>query len=190
MRSKHTTRINKQTGSILIISLIILVAMTLIGITAMRTSVMEEKMAGNMRNKELAFQAAEATLRAAEQNIQDNIISTASFDTDGSDGLYNFSTANDSTRNDRVWETITDWYSDNETLEYTAFSTDYNLEKAPRYVIQHLATTGNDNDKLNMDNMGQGTGGGNIEAFLITVRATGGNSNSAVILQSTWGKRL
>jgi type IV pilus assembly protein PilX len=188
MRSKYTTRIDKQTGSILVISLIILVAMTLIGITAMRTSVMEEKMAGNMRNKELAFQAAEATLRAAEQNIQDLVISTVSFDTDGSDGLYNFSTAADSTRNDRIWEII-DW-DGSDSLEYTAFDSSYNIGTAPRYVIQHLATTGNDNDKLNMDNMGQGTGGGNVEAFLITVRATGGNDNSAVILQSTWGKRL
>ena len=190
MKKNHNKLMNKQKGSVLIISLIILVAMTLIGITAMRTSVMQEKMAGNMRNKELALQAAEATLREAEQYIQDNVISTIAFDTDGSDGLYNYSLADDSTRNDRIWETIIDWDSDAETLEYTAFSTIYNISKAPRYVIQHMASTGSENDKINMDNMGQGTGGGNVEAFLITVRATGGNNDSAVILQSTWGKRL
>ena len=188
MKENHNKLTGKQKGSVLVISLIILVAMTLIGITAMRTSVMQEKMAGNMRNKELAFQAAEATLREAEQYVQNNVISTVAFDTDGSDGLYNFSTLNDSTRNDRIWETL-NWDS-SDSLEYTAFTSSYNISTAPRYVIQHMASTGNENDEINLDNMGQGTGGGNVEAFLITVRASGGNDNSFVTLQSTWGKRL
>lgn len=187
MRKIHNTFIQKQSGSVLIISLIILVAMTLIGITAMRTSVMEEKMTGNMRDKELAFQAAEATLREAEQYIQDNVISTVAFDTDGSDGLYDYRTASGD-RNDRIWEDL-NWDA-NDSLEYTDFDSSYNIKTAPRYVIQHMATTGNENDILNLDNMGQGTGGGNVEAFLITVRASGGTDNSTVTLQSTWGKRL
>ena len=49
MKQNHNKLTNKQHGSVLIISLIILVAMTLIGITAMRTSVLEEKMAGNVK---------------------------------------------------------------------------------------------------------------------------------------------
>ncbi len=52
MKENHNKQMGKQKGSVLVISLIILVAMTLIGITAMRTSVMEEKMTGNMRNLE------------------------------------------------------------------------------------------------------------------------------------------
>jgi type IV pilus assembly protein PilX len=181
MRLNHTTTTNKQAGSVLIISLIMLVAMTLIGITAMRTSVLEEKMAGNMRDKELAFQAAEAALRAAEQSIQDNVISTVDFDDDGSDGLYDMTY-------DDIWTSI-DWDSD-DSLEYTDFDSSYNIGTAPRYVIQHMATTGNELDELNLDNQGQGTGGGEIESFLITVRASGGTDKSYVYIQSTWGKRL
>ena len=181
MKQNHNKLTNRQNGSVLVISLIILVAMTLIGITAMRTSVLEEKMAGNLRDKELAFQAAEAALRAAEQNIQDSVISTVAFDTDGSDGLYDKSDV-------RIWENIS--WDETDSLEYTAFGSSYNIKTAPRYVIQHLVTTGNENDALNLDNMGQGTGGGNVESFLITVRASGGANKAYVYLQSTWGKRL
>ncbi len=47
-------------------ALIFLVLLTLLGVSAMQTATMEERMAGNMRNENLAFQAAEAALRDAE----------------------------------------------------------------------------------------------------------------------------
>lgn len=170
----------KQSGSVLIISLIILVAMTLIGITAMRTTVLEEKMAGNMRNKEVAFQAAEATLRAAERYIQNNIISTVAFDNDGSDGLYNHDDV-------RIWENIN--WTDVDSIQYSDFDSTYNVASPPRFVIQHLSTTG-EADKVTLDNIGEGTGGGNVETFLITARGTGTTDNAVVYIQSTWGVRL
>jgi type IV pilus assembly protein PilX len=175
----------KQSGSVLFISLIVLLVLTLIGITGMRTSIMEEKMAGNMRDNELAFQAAEAALRDAEKYIKDNVISTTAFDADGSDGLYNRS-------DDRIWENIT--WTDTDSLKYTGFdsatTTGVNVTSAPRYVIQHLASVGSAVDKLNQGNYGQGTGAGEVQTFTITARGTGGSDDSVVYLQSTYGKRL
>jgi len=55
-----------QRGSALIISLVILLVLTLIGITGMQTTVLEEKMSGNFRDKNIAFQAAESAMRDAE----------------------------------------------------------------------------------------------------------------------------
>ena len=74
MKQTNTPLTKHQQGSALLVSLIILVVMTLLGLSGMRTSVMEEKMAGNMRDSELAFQAAEAALRDAEKYIKDNKI--------------------------------------------------------------------------------------------------------------------
>ncbi|MCX7100437.1 MAG: PilX N-terminal domain-containing pilus assembly protein, partial [Methylobacter sp.] len=54
-----------QSGAVLIISLIMLLLLTLIGTTAMQTSTLEEKMAGNLRDRDIAFQAAESALRDA-----------------------------------------------------------------------------------------------------------------------------
>ncbi len=176
---------NRQHGSALLVSLIVLLVMTLLGLSSMRTTVLEEKMAGNMRDSELAFQAAEAALRDAEQFIEANVISTIAFDTDGSDGLYNNS-------DERLWETI-NWTTAN-SLEYVGFdsatTTDVNVTTAPRYVIQHLVSVGNQANTLNQSNYGQGTGAGVTETFLITVRGTGGSDSAMVYLQSTYGKTL
>ncbi len=56
----------KQCGAALVVSLIILLVMTLIGITSMQSTVMQEKMAGNARDLSTAFQAAEAAARSGE----------------------------------------------------------------------------------------------------------------------------
>jgi len=80
---------SKQQGAVLLISIVVLLILTILGVSAMRNTVMEEKMVGNMRDKGLSFQAAEATLRYAEKYIEDNIVSTNAFDTNTFDSTYN-----------------------------------------------------------------------------------------------------
>jgi type IV pilus assembly protein PilX len=53
----------------LVVALIMLLVMTVLGITAMRVTRMEERMAGNSRDVNLAFQGAEAGLRDSEARI-------------------------------------------------------------------------------------------------------------------------
>lgn len=60
---------NCQRGMALIVGLIFIVVLTLLGLAAVRTVVLEERMAGTMRDRSLALQAAEMTLRYAEQFI-------------------------------------------------------------------------------------------------------------------------
>ena len=59
----------RQRGAILIVSLLFLVILTLLGVTAMTGTTMEERMAGNTRDTGLALQAAEAALRDARRDI-------------------------------------------------------------------------------------------------------------------------
>ena len=66
-RSIHP--ISEQRGATLAIVLIFLVLVTLIGVTAMTTTTLEEKMAGNLKDQNLAFQAAESALRDAKLDI-------------------------------------------------------------------------------------------------------------------------
>lgn len=171
----------QQQGSVLIISLILMVVLTILGVSGMKTSLLEEKMAGNLRDSQLAFQAAEATLKQAEQYIDDNIVSIVHFDDDGSDGLYDTSTQ-------KLWETIA--WDDNDSIANANFGTGYSINTPPRFIVQHLVSQQSNVDDLNLDNYGQGTGAGRIEMFLITARATGSSGNSVVTLQSTYGKRL
>lgn len=55
-----------QQGSVLFLALIILVGLSMIGLTSMSSSVMEEKMAQNFRQEDVGFQAATSALRWGE----------------------------------------------------------------------------------------------------------------------------
>lgn len=61
--------VRQQRGMTLIVALIFMAMLALLGATAAQNSVLEERMAGNTRDRDLAFQAAEAALRDAELNI-------------------------------------------------------------------------------------------------------------------------
>jgi type IV pilus assembly protein PilX len=62
--------VRNQSGAALVVGLIFLVILTLLGITAMQTGILEERMAGNSRDRNIAFQAAEAALRDGEKDTQ------------------------------------------------------------------------------------------------------------------------
>lgn len=57
---------HRQSGIVLIVSLFILVLLTIIGVSGMKVTSLEEKMAGNDRDENVAFQAAETALRVGE----------------------------------------------------------------------------------------------------------------------------
>lgn len=61
-----------QRGAVLIVSLIFLLVMTLVGVTAMQGTNMQERMSSNMQDRNVAFQAAEAALRLGEEWLQRN----------------------------------------------------------------------------------------------------------------------
>jgi type IV pilus assembly protein PilX len=55
-----------QQGAALVTVLVLLLVMTLLGIVSLRSTLLEERMASNQRDRSLSFQAAEAALRAGE----------------------------------------------------------------------------------------------------------------------------
>ncbi len=82
--------INKQQGAVLIVSLLMLLVMTIIGLSAMRSTTLEEKMAGNYRNSNIAFQAAESALRDGENDLAGISYSTGHARTPLISGLNDF----------------------------------------------------------------------------------------------------
>lgn len=53
---------NGQRGAVLVVGLLILLVMMVIGVTAVGTSSMEERMAANTQNSAISFQAAETAI--------------------------------------------------------------------------------------------------------------------------------
>src|SRR5713101_1420965 len=66
MRKQTTPGKSRQSGTALITSLLLLLVLTVLGVVMMRTSVMQERMAGNTRDLNMALQGGEAGLRYGE----------------------------------------------------------------------------------------------------------------------------
>lgn len=121
----------RQGGAALIVSLLFLVMLTLIGVSAMTTTTLEEKMAGNARDYNVALQAGEAALKDAWLDINSARISgMAGFAVSCSNGLCERA-ANTSIP---VWSGI-DWSSAGPATGAVALP---GVNSAPRYVLEVL----------------------------------------------------
>lgn len=58
-----------QRGISLVVVMVLLVAVSLLGIAVLRSSAMQERMSANLRDRNLAFQSAEAALRYAQEDV-------------------------------------------------------------------------------------------------------------------------
>lgn len=88
MRREPAAR--NQSGMALAISMILLFVLTIIGVTAMQSTTMEERMAGNLASRSTAFQRAEGTLTEAKDFLGAPL-NMSSFTAAGTNGLYAFS---------------------------------------------------------------------------------------------------
>ena len=69
MKTSNSVRIRSQRGITLVVALLFLVVLTLLGVAAVSSTTLEERMARNGRDYNIAFQAAEAGLRDARKEI-------------------------------------------------------------------------------------------------------------------------
>ncbi len=161
-----------QGGTVLVVSLIILLLMTLIGITAMNTTSLEEKMAGNSRDRNFAFQAAESALREAENNVQ--TLCTTAFSCPGLT-ITPLDSLDFTTMTNANWVTNGREYG-------TAAKDIAGVAADPRYIIELLQDVP-DNRVL-----GKTFSGGKY--YRITARGTGSSDGATVILQATVVRRF
>lgn len=61
-----------QRGVALVVALLLLVVITLVGLAAVRGTIMQQRMAANHFDRQVAFQSAEAAMRAATARIASN----------------------------------------------------------------------------------------------------------------------
>lgn len=161
-----------QRGATLVVALIILVVLTLLGVTAMQGATMQERMAGNVRDLNVAFQAAEATLREGEEFLQDTVVLPPF---NGTNGLYQAPDAGDP----RPWEdTGFDWSTD--ARAYTG--DDPGGHSMPTYIIEELQVSPTEDG----GEIGLGLPAGESDLYRVTARAVGGNPNTVVILQTIY----
>lgn len=178
----------KQQGAVLAVSLILLLVLTLVGITGMQTTSMEEKMSGNGRDYDMAFQAAEVALRNAESYVT-GLVTAVDFDSATNfDGLLSEAEIEPNYFSDDTWF-ATGGSTVGSVQPGNAVSSMYGSQ--PRYIVKFLAENDPDsNARLNVVGYGEQLPGALVTVFKVTARGTGGTDNSKVILQSHYGKRF
>ena len=171
---------DNQRGWVLVVGLVILVMLTILSMALMKTTRLEEKMAGATRDMNLSFQAAETALREAEHFIESQTFESI-FDSDiAEDAIYN-------QKEDEPEDLFTlDWDDTNSKAMFT--DEDEALQGvtlSPRYMIKKLKKIGESNLTI--------TGYGDDDAprptvFRVTVRGTGGTNDRATLLRSHYSK--
>lgn len=167
--------LRRQSGAVLVISLIILLVMTVIGVTAMRRTTIEEKMAGNLRDRNLAFQAAEAALRDAQTWLADQAVPPEADDT-ASNGIWTMNAPGD------VEDPDFDWATDG--VEYgadTNAAAMVGLSAPPRYLIELQAYIP---DSSSVDPEAAALGKGQYY-YRVTGIGYGGSDTAESVLQAT-----
>jgi len=166
-----------QVGAALIVSLVFLLVISIIAVAGMRTTRLQERMAGNTRDRNLAFQAAESGIREAETFIE-GLASLGSFD--GSNGLHGLTDAEPSHYDATVWSVAANHVTADES---------YGSYASPRYFIKHWTTVTGEEGAMNISGYGDNKGTGDVTIFKITGRGTGGGLDSAeVMLRSRYGR--
>lgn len=167
----------RQHGAVMVVSLVILLIVTMIAVSSMQGTVLEEKMAGNSRDRNLAFQTAESGIREAELFV-DNIVSLGAFD--GTGGLFGRTDVEPDFWDPTTWTDAT---------RHVVAGITYGSYEFPQYFIKHHTTVIGTEGAMNMSGYGDNKGTGDVTVFKITGRATGGSSDSAeVIVRSQYGR--
>ncbi len=173
----HRLQRASQKGVALVMSMVFLLILTLIGVAAMSTSALEERMAGNMVDKNYALQAAESALLAGELWIINQGVLPGFSPPQPNDGLHLPSTGQYP-----VWDETTGVWAGTDVINYVGLG---KVKTQPKFIIEYMGKSPTSKAK------GTGSGYGaasnpEIDVFRITARGTGGTNDAVTMVQSTF----
>jgi type IV pilus assembly protein PilX len=173
---------HRQQGAILVVSVLLLLVMTVLALTASQTTRLQERMAGNARDLDLAFQAGEAGLRDAETRIDDSV---------GPKGRETLRCLEQDIQACDVAERVTtegldfadattDWWADN---AYAVPEDLHQISLAPHYYTEQWADV---RDTITTGGTQPKTG---TLYYTTTSRAQGATDTAVVMIKSTYAVR-
>lgn len=205
MLSVQATPLRKQSGAALVISLIILSIVTILGVSSMQSSSTELKMAASLRDRGIAFEAAEAALVIVEKSLADNPPERADLlsscitgncynsSCNGGrcfDGMYPITSefdcevANGANVSERIdfWsdKTLDVW---NSPARHQTLLVD-NVTSPVKYIVEFLCYVPRDKDTRFSADPNEHNNGAPL--FRITAMSRGNGNRSSVALQSTY----
>ena len=174
----------QQRGALLIVGLVMVLLMTIVGMAAIRGTGLQESMAGNMRERNMAFQAAETAVREGEARVSPKVKVLPPFDcTKGFCSDQNAIPANSVT----YW-VLANWVN-------LAVKSSYDVKdiaSPPLYVVEEIfvspsalaAAEGSGIDSDAIPTTGAPT------PYRISARATGTSLTTDSVVQSIFARRF
>ncbi|MCL2591142.1 MAG: PilX N-terminal domain-containing pilus assembly protein [Betaproteobacteria bacterium] len=178
-----------QHGAALIITMILLLIMSLLAVTSLRSTVMQERMSSNTYDHDLAFQSAEAGLRMGERQAENWVkngatITWPSCQSPSPEGLY--LNTDPATCPRPLWEgpapggSGSYWHNaDNDTGEENIHFDNKGLSLSPFYIVELIS----EHAPCQINNPDSNT---NCRRFRITASSRYANGRAQVILQSIY----
>jgi type IV pilus assembly protein PilX len=186
-RKRSWSASRAQSGMSLFPALMFLLVLSVIGVAALNSTLMQEKMVSNTKDTNLAFQSAEAGLRDAEADVIKNITGGTVFSASCTHGLCTPPSTWPSPSSIDISKAI-DWSNSGLTRSYGAYTSSSALPDVaaqPQYVIERLSTLAvGPGGSAGIGLPGLPLNGG--AAYRLTVLATGVRAETRVILQSTF----
>ncbi len=163
-----------QGGATLIVGMILLLLMSAVSLTSLKAIRTDERMAGNLQDRFLAFQSAEAALRAGEEMLALPALPAFSAAT----GFYRFDDQSVPHPSD-----ITNTSANASTYDTAKTALLLGVSWAPRFIIEEMEASF---DRGTSMLMGVGYGAERRACYRITAVGFGGSLTTRVVLQSTY----
>lgn len=176
MRNSNSAR---QQGATMIVGLIMVLAITIVGLSAIRGTALQEQMAGNMRDRQLAFQASESALREAELALTGGSATVPVGQVQGFIEALELPSTAFWQDFDTNWKALAATYS--EDLQH--------VNERPMYLVEEIryyssGLDGNANDFASLMKAGMDV------RYRVTSRSVGGSTDAQVIIQSTYRNEI
>jgi len=178
-----------QSGAVLVVSLLLLLVMTVLALGASQATRMQERMAGNARDVDLAFQSAEAGLRAGERFIDNSALTSAPVACSSAPcDVYELGVLTEAANltyedhafaSDEWWAAHAKTYAASDTIGGDGLAV-----REPQFYIEELEEV---TDSLTIPPTGPPP---SRMYYRITSRAAGGTESAQVVLQSTFARRF
>jgi type IV pilus assembly protein PilX len=179
----------RERGVALVMAMVFLLILTLIGVTTMSTTVLQERMAGNLQDRNTAFQATESALASGE-NWLGPLTAMPIFDplvTD--DGLHR-----QSSTSIPVWLSSTVW-GGTDVVDFTELPGSGGppsgqllsiVNQQPQYLIEDLGPIRDPLGSLKLGSPSLST----RNVFRVTASGTGRSDQAMVMVQSVFEKKF
>jgi type IV pilus assembly protein PilX len=179
-----SSKLQNQQGTALVIAMLFLVILGMLGMTTMTNTTLDERMAGNARDRDIAMQAAEAALRDAERDLVNTsasyrIVTLANFPVAGSPNCVLALCAEGASATTNITDPV-------KSAFYGQFTSELVMDgpaQLPRYMIELL----NAPVATRVPSLAAPVAPATVTRnFRITARAIGKNTNTVVIVSEVF----